>query len=89
MRLPHFFLFPHFRFLQLGDDKVGNTPSFQARHVTICYFLMLEDLLTIENDWETEEEFSEYVSTLNDLSYEDKAAQKGSSLTSLDMLGNH
>ena len=37
---------------------------------------MLEDLLTIEHDWETEEEFIEYVSTLNELSNYDKAVQK-------------
>ena len=37
---------------------------------------MLEDLPTIENDWKIVEEFSEYVSTLDELSDEDKAVQK-------------
>ena len=37
---------------------------------------MIEDLLTIENDWKIEEEFSEYVSILNELSDGDSAVQK-------------
>ena len=27
------FLFPHFKYLQLGDEDARNTPSFQARHL--------------------------------------------------------
>ena len=45
---------------------------------------MLEDLLVIENDWETKEEFGEYVRLLEELHDDDKAIQKRSSLTSLD-----
>ena len=71
-----FFLFPHFQFLQLGDPKAGNTPSFQARHVCVRYYLMLEDLLVIENDWETKEEFSEYVQTLEALDDDNMVIQK-------------
>ena len=71
-----FFLFPHFGLLQRGDPKAGNTESFQARHVAVQYFLMLEDLLAIENDWDTKEEFGEYVRSLEALNDDDKAIQK-------------
>ena len=37
---------------------------------------MLEDLLTIENDWETKEEFGEYVGSLEELNDNDEAIQK-------------
>lgn len=70
------FLFPHFNFFQIGDDKVGGTPNFQARYITVRYFLMLEDLKNIKNNWETVDSFVEYVSTINDLNDTDKVIQK-------------
>jgi len=33
-----FFIFPHFKYLQLGDRAVRNTPAFQARHLLLQYF---------------------------------------------------
>lgn len=76
-----FFLFPHFGFLQLGDPKAGNTASFQARHMAVQYFLMLEDLLAIDNDWERKEQFGEYVRSLEELNDDDKAIQKKKKFT--------
>lgn len=32
------FLFPHFKYLQLGDDSATGTPSFQARHLLVRHF---------------------------------------------------
>ena len=37
------FLFPHFKYLQGGDPCTGDTPSFLCRHITIRYFLMVEE----------------------------------------------
>ena len=44
------FLFPHFRFLHLGDLQTGNKASFLCRHITIRYFLMIEDLESMQNN---------------------------------------
>ena len=66
------FLFPHFKFLQLGDKEAGNTPSFQARHQLIRYFLMDFDLQSIKNDFRNKEEFQKYVSTFDNLNEEQK-----------------
>ena len=66
------FLFPHFKFLQLGDKESGNTPSFQARHQLLWYFLMDNDLISIQNDFQQKEHFQKYVSTLANLNEEQK-----------------
>ena len=45
-----FFLFTHFKFMQDGDKECGGTPGFIARHMTVRYFLMVEDLESVEDD---------------------------------------
>ena len=44
------FIFPHFKFLQLSDPKIGGTPSFLGRHITVQYYLMRRDLDKIEGE---------------------------------------
>ena len=36
------FLFPHFKYQQLGNDSAGSIPFFEARHILVRYFLMKE-----------------------------------------------
>ena len=66
------FLFPHFKFLQLADTLGSKTPSFQARHLTVRYFLMANDLTPIKKEWRTDERFEEYRVSLNELNESDK-----------------
>ena len=66
------FLFPHFKFLQLRDKEAGNTPSFQARHQLVRYFLMDFDLQSIKNDFKNKEECQKYVSAFDNLNEEHK-----------------
>ena len=70
------FLFPHFKFLQLADDRASKMPSFQARHLTVRYFLMWYDLKKIEKEWRTDEHFDDYRTSLEVLDETDKVLQK-------------
>ena len=70
------FLFPHFKFLQLADEEGSGTPSFQARHLTVRYFLMMEDLKDIKEKWRTNEYFNDYGNSLALLSATDKQKQQ-------------
>ena len=67
-----FFFFPHNKFLQLGDKQGVKTSSHQSRNVMIRYFFILKDLTRTKQDWETIPKYTEYVSTLNELSENDK-----------------
>ena len=61
-----FFLFPHFKFLQGGDTECGDTPSFIARHITVQYFLMVEDLKSIQGEnWRTNSKIKDYLDSLD------------------------
>jgi len=73
--LHEFFIFPHFKYLQLGDKVVGSTPSFQARHILLRYFLMNEDIEKMKNEWMTLEKFKNYCESLEHLNTEDKVVQ--------------
>lgn len=73
--LHEFFIFPHFKYLQLGDTVVGSTPSFQARHLLLRYFLMNEDIEKMKNEWTTLEKFKDYRESLEQLNTEDKVVQ--------------
>ena len=79
------FLFPHFKFLQQADIRASKTPSFQARHLTVRYFLMWNDLKKIEKEWITDEHFDEYQKSLETLDEIDKVLQKNKLLTSINM----
>ena len=70
------FLFPHFKFLQLGNKASGDQPSFQARHLLVRYCMMATDLEDIKKKWKEHENFRMFVSTLNDLSINEQNQQK-------------
>ena len=71
------FLFPHFKFLQLGDPRTGTTSSFLSRHITIRYFLMIEDLESMENNkWMSHVKFTAFKSSLDKLNDIEKEQQK-------------
>ena len=70
------FLFPHFKFLQQEDIRASKAPSFQARHLTVRYFLMWHDLKKIEKEWRSDEHFKDYEITLDNFDETTKAIQK-------------
>ena len=71
------FVFPHFKFLQLGDPKIGGTPSFLGRHITVRYYLMRRDLDKIEGEqWLSNECFSDFHTSLFQLDENEQAQQK-------------
>ena len=47
-----FFLNTHFNFFQEADPMVANSTSFIARHVTVRFFLMDQDIMKIENEYD-------------------------------------
>lgn len=59
------FVAPHFKWMQNGDKKIGNSPGFLGRHMFSRYFLMSECLQTLKNNgWKEVEgmsNFSNYV----------------------------
>ena len=66
------FFFPHFKFLQLADKHGSITPSFQARHLMVRYFLMMNDLRNIKEDWKRNAHFRDYLQSLSKLNTTDK-----------------
>jgi hypothetical protein len=71
-----YFLFPHFAWLQKGDDTVGGTPGFLARHMVSSYFLMHSDLTAGEIGWESLPAFTDFISSLETLSNDETVLQK-------------
>ena len=65
-------LFPHFKVLQLADKHGSDTPSFQARHLTVKYFLMMNVLRIIKEDWKRNAHFRDYLQSLSELNTIDK-----------------
>ena len=70
------FLFPHFKFLQLGDKEAGDKPSFQARHLLVRYCMMATDLQKIKENWREHEHFSKDVSTYDELNLTEQQQQQ-------------
>ena len=69
-----YFLFNHFKWLQLGDQKIGGGKAgYLNRHIAVRYLPMHEDLNdAIQNDkWKTLPEFSAFCETNGNLSFED------------------
>ena len=62
------FLFSRFKFLQNGNPQAGNTRAFSTRHMCVRSFLMLENLESIDGEKWKNEEFNNYVTSLNSLS---------------------
>ena len=70
------FIFPHFQFLQVGDPKIGGTPSFLGRHCAIRYFLMVQDIESIkDNRWKENNEFKDFNQSVNALDESERALQ--------------
>ena len=56
------FIFPHFSFLQKGDPLTKNKPGFQSRLITVCFFLMLQDLNKLKNNcWKSSVSYNNVV----------------------------
>ena len=84
------FLFPHFKFLQEGDPVAGGTPSFLARHITVRYFLTMNDLRIIDTgEFKTHKSFRDYNMSVDALSISYQAIAQKSSSTFSDIWGNH
>ena len=55
------FIFPHFKFFQLGDIRIGGTPSFLGRHCTVRYYLIRRDIDEIKGEqWLDNEHFNDF-----------------------------
>lgn len=73
------FLFTHFKWLQLGDTKIGGKKSeYLNRHIIVRYFKMNENLhAAIQDDkWKTLPEFSAFCETNGNLSSYDRDIQE-------------
>lgn len=70
----HWFLFPPFKFIHEGDLVAGKTMSFQARHITVRYFIMMNDLMLVKNEADKDDDnFKDYVISVNIPKIEDQA----------------
>ena len=84
------FLFPYFKFLQECDPFAGNTASFLAIHITVRYFLMLEDLKVIQNEgYKSDVNFSDYISSFSALTIDEQTIATKNSLTSSVISKSH
>ena len=71
------YLFLNIKFLESGDPEVGDTAGFIVRHITVRYYVMLEDIANMEGyGYQTHADFIEYKNGLNNLSNNDKEIQK-------------
>ena len=60
------FIFPHFKFMQIGDPKTGGTPIFLGRHCTLGYHIIQKDINAIKDDgWKQHDDFRDFVQSLN------------------------
>ena len=70
-------LFPHFKYLQGSNQCTGNTPSFLCRHITVRYFLIMEDIEGMKNEkWNNHEMFVDFKVTYKLLNDEKKQIKK-------------
>ena len=70
------FLFPHFKWCQLGDSKVGGTPSFLSRHMLVRYFLMIQQVTSVtKGRWREVKEFTDFVATLDNMNNDEEETQ--------------
>ena len=70
------FLFPYFKYLQLGYSQTGNTLSFQAQHLLVRCFLIREDIGDIKNGWKTHDVVKIFGRTYNVLTNNEKTIQE-------------
>ena len=72
------FIFPHFKWCQLGDPAVGNTSSFLSRHMLVRYFIMSEQVEEAKNEkWQEYDEWKGFVESIEELEKdEEKEIQK-------------
>ena len=71
------FLFPHFKWCQLGDNAVGGTPSFSARNMLVRYFSMMDQVRSAENGkWESLADFEGFKASVNGLPDEEQGIQR-------------
>jgi hypothetical protein len=64
---------PHFRWYQRPDAQLENSlPGHLAFHRAVRYFLMIEDLENIRNNWWTMEKFKKFVDEVKEMNEEQK-----------------
>ena len=66
-----YFLFPHFKWLQLSDPEIGEKKAgYLNRHIAVRYFLMYKDITSASRDtsWKTLPAFRLLYESIRDLS---------------------
>ena len=82
-----YWVFPHFKFLQLGDPVSGNKSGYQARLMTERYVLMHGDLVAcMDNKWKQQAEFENIVSLMNTMSDEQKVKVERKMMHSISIM---
>ena len=82
-----YWVFPHFKFLQLGDPVSGNKSGYQALLMTKQYFLMHGDLVAcMDNKWKQQAEFENIVSLMNTMSDEQKVKVERKMMHSISIM---
>ena len=68
-----YWIFPHFTYLQGGDQLTGDVPGYQARLLLVRYFLMHNDLKRLEDGgWKQNQNFEGLVDTIGHLDTNEK-----------------
>ena len=71
-------LFTHFRFLQMRDIAIGDTPSFQAPNILVRYYLMDMDLQHLKIGYREHDNFRKFVVSYDKLKNDEKVNQEKS-----------
>ena len=60
----HFFMTPHFKFLQAAGDR-SKKPGYQSNNILVRYFLMHEDIEAMKDEgWKQNEKFKDFKDSL-------------------------
>ena len=60
----HFFMTPHFEFLQIAGDR-SKKPGYQTNNILVRYFLMHEDIEAIQDGgWKQNEKFKDFIDSV-------------------------
>lgn len=71
----HYFMTPHFKFLQQAGDR-SKKPGYQANNILVRYYLMYQDIETLkENGWKSQKKFENFNKSLETLTNEQSVRQ--------------
>ena len=71
------FVIVHFNWCQKRNPEAGDTPSFQAQHMLVRYFLMLQQVeYAMEEKWMVYAEFGGFVRSFKNLNESNIEIQK-------------